>query len=81
MRVLEKRALLVAQVKGALQLGRLARALSAKECACRIGRDDRAGFGREKVARVLRRKHERTVVFANSTRQADNEPPDGGVVK
>jgi len=68
-------------MEGALQLGCLAWALSAEECACRVGRDDGTYFGGEQVARILRGEHERTVVFANAARQADHEPADGGVVE
>jgi hypothetical protein len=52
----EKGALVVAQVKRPLQLGRFARTLRAEEGHGRVGGDDGAGVAAEQVARILRRE-------------------------
>jgi hypothetical protein len=62
-----------------LELGGLARALSAEEHERRIGGDDRALVGCEEVARILGRKDQRSVVLADPSREADDEAADGRV--
>ncbi len=76
---LEKRALVVAEVEGALKLRGLAGPLRSEEGHRRIRRDHRTWIRAEEVARILSGEDKRALVLADAARQADHEAPDGGV--
>jgi len=73
-RVLEQCTLLVAQVKCALELGRLPRPLRTEEEHGGVRSHDGSGVRAQQVTGILRCKHERTAVLADAPGQADDEP-------
>lgn len=78
---LHRTALLGAEMKHLQQLFRLAGPLGTEEREGGIGGHDGALFAREEVARVLGREDERTVVFADAARKADDEATDRRVLE
>src|SRR5437773_4351712 len=81
MRDLHRAALLRAEAEHLLELFRLARPLSAEKRKRWVRGHHGALFGAQKVAWVLSREHERSVVFADPAREADDEAADGRILE
>ena len=68
-------------MKNILKLGCLSRPLGAEKQNGRICRNDRTRVRRKKVARILRREDERSIVLADPPREVDDETADGWIVE
>jgi len=69
------------EVKGTLQLRCLTRSLGAEEVQGRIGGDDGSRVSAEQIARILGRKDQAAIVFADASGQGNDEATHGGIVE